>query len=100
VLTSGAETCMVCDMTALLNPKAVGTALARMEAGDTSPDVISVIVAGAEAYASGSIEWGFKTLKEGMMYSTSNAVLATEMSTDMLDETVYARVGLPWVTED
>lgn len=85
------------DPMAAIDPKDVREHLDRMFAGDSSPEILAVLVAAAEAYAEMKIEWGFESPQTGLYYSTRNDMLIETLHAGRPEAELLARVSSDWV---
>lgn len=79
----------------MTGPEDVRAALDRMEAGEASEEVLSVIVDGAYAFAALVEEYVFRSPITGAVYATQNDMLAETMQAGRPSEHMLVRLAPP-----
>lgn len=79
----------------MLQPGEVEVALGRMRGGEASAEVLEMIVAGAEAFASLVPEYVFQAPITGAVFATQNDMLAETMQAGRPDQRMLLRLAPP-----
>jgi hypothetical protein len=79
-----------------IDPKDVREALDSMKAGNSTQEVLAVLVAAAESYADMKVEWGFASPQAALYYSSRNDMLIETMHSARPEVDLLARVAADW----
>ena len=83
----------------MMQPGEVQEALRRMEAGESSAEVLGVIVEAARAFAALVPEWAFRSPITGVVFATQNDMTAEVMQAGRPDEATLLRLAPPFPDE-
>jgi len=78
----------------------VRDAVDRMDQGEASLEVMSVLVRAARAYAAMTPEYGFVAPQPGLVYASRNELLIETMHAARPVEQLFTRLSPPWVPTD